>query len=101
MFEKLLRRRRRTVRLQLYTRPECPLCDELKAELVRLGARRPAWELVLEERDVESDPVLEERHGLSVPVLELGGRALAKGRASVTELEDRLARRLADGEERS
>jgi len=79
--------------LRLYTRPRCPLCDELKAQLAR-ARLRPRCRVV--EVDVEGDPELEARHGRSVPVLELAGRALCKGRVELGELERRYARRAAE-----
>ena len=82
------------VPLRLYTAADCPLCDELKAQLAELGGR---WNLVVEELDVRSDGALEERYGLSIPVLEHAGRALVKGRATTQELEDRLRRRRSSG----
>lgn len=88
--------------LVLYTRDGCHLCDVMKAELS--GARvMPPFRLA--EVDVDSDPELAARHGLSVPVLELAGRPLAKGRIELSEFERRYARRVAElargGEERA
>ena len=73
----------------LYTKRECPLCTELRQELAR-ARLWPPWRL--EEVDVERDPRLLARYGLSVPVLELEGRTLAKGRARAAELARRYAR---------
>jgi len=81
------------VELRLYTKAGCPLCDELKAELARTRVRPP---FVLVEIDVERDPALSARHGSSVPVLELAGRALSKGRFDAQEFARRYARRLAE-----
>jgi len=83
--------RHETTELRLYTRTRCPLCDELKAQLSR-ARLRPRCRVV--EIDVEGDPELEARHGRSVPVLELAGRALCKGRVELGELERRYARRI-------
>jgi glutaredoxin len=83
------------VELLLYTKADCPLCDEMKAELARVRASiRPPFELV--EIDIEPDPALRARHGSSVPVLELGGRALFKGRLDAREFARRYARRVAE-----
>jgi glutaredoxin len=82
------------VRLRLYTRPDCPLCDEMKAELARARTSRP---FVLEEVDITADPRLEARHGLSIPVLEIGGRPAFKGRLTAGEFERRFERRLREG----
>lgn len=77
----------------LYTRRDCPLCTALKAELARARVRPP---FRLLEVDIEGDPELVARHGRSVPVLELEGRPLAKGRTSAAEFERRYPRALAE-----
>ncbi len=72
----------------LYTRPGCPLCDEMKAELARA---RGSFELV--EVNVEEDDELLARHGRSVPVLVIAGKVAFKGRMSAPDFERKLARR--------
>jgi uncharacterized membrane protein len=53
----------------LYTRKECKLCDEVKAELNELQSQYPHS---LAEVDIESDPVLVKNFGLEIPVIEVG-----------------------------
>lgn len=55
--------------LVLLTRPECGLCEAMLQELEGLRARvaLPPIELV----DVDSDPELQRRYGLKIPVLML------------------------------
>ena len=60
-------------RFLVYTREDCPLCDEFIAGLSALGV---AFEL----RDVEADPVALRRHGLKVPVLACDGSVVCHGR---------------------
>jgi hypothetical protein len=50
----------------------------------------------LREVDVDTDPALVERYGLSIPVLEIAGRAAFKGRLSPEDLARKLARRAAE-----
>lgn len=57
------------MRVTLYTRNECDLCDEVRADLAELQAVVPHR---LVEVDVDSDTVLAARHGDSVPVIEAG-----------------------------
>jgi uncharacterized membrane protein len=57
------------MRVTLYTREDCSLCDEVKADLAELQSVVPHR---LVEVDVDSDPVLTARHGESVPVVEAG-----------------------------
>jgi hypothetical protein len=83
------------VTLRLYTRPDCSLCDAMKAELARARTDPP---FVLEEVDVSGDPVLEARHGLSIPVLEIGGRPAFEGRLTARDFERCFTRRLAEGD---
>jgi hypothetical protein len=72
-------------RLMLVQREECGLCEEMLAELTRLGRTRalPPLDLV----DVDSDPVLKRRHGFDVPVLLLDGSVVCRHRLDRAELE--------------
>jgi glutaredoxin len=58
------------MKLTLYSKPDCPLCDELKADLDVL---REQFEFILEERDIEVDSVLFERYRYLIPVLDIEG----------------------------
>ena len=51
------------MRLRLFQRDDCPLCDEALAVLA--AARTPDFEPVW----IDDDPVLEARYGARVPVL--------------------------------
>ncbi len=71
-------------RLTIVHRHECGLCDEMVAE-VRALARTvtlPPLEIV----DVDTDPELLRRYGLSVPVLLLDGTVVCKHRLDTAEL---------------
>ncbi|MBS0580985.1 MAG: glutaredoxin family protein [Proteobacteria bacterium] len=72
-------------RLRLVQREECGLCEEMLAELTRLGRvlDLPPLELV----DVDADPVLQRRHGYEVPVLLLDGSVVCRHRLDREELE--------------
>lgn len=90
MLRRLFRREaREPVPLTLYTRADCPLCDELKRELGLARVDRP-WTLT--EVDIDADPALVEAHGRSIPVLEIGGRTAFKGRMSAADFERKFAR---------
>ena len=73
-------------KLTLYSRIGCPLCDEAKEVLAGLGA---AWE----EIDVDADPVLRDRYGERVPVIEVDGRVLAEGNLEGVRLAELLRSR--------
>ncbi|MEK6711537.1 MAG: glutaredoxin family protein [Nitrospinota bacterium] len=72
--------------LVLYTRPQCHLCEEAKAQL---RAQFPG--LALQEIDVDSDPALAARYGEEVPVAFLGGVKAFKHRLDPARLRRLLA----------
>jgi len=70
--------------LTVVHRHDCALCDEMLAELAALGRTLalPPVEVV----DVDSDPQLQRRHGLDVPVLLLDGSVVCRHRLDRAEL---------------
>ena len=72
------------MRLTIVHRQECELCDHMVAELRALGRRQelPPLDVV----DVDSDPELQRRHGLNVPVLLLDGSVVCRNRLDSAEL---------------
>jgi glutaredoxin len=89
LLSRLRRARRPPLALVLYTKRDCPLCDEMKHEL---GRARVPFPFRLTEVDIEREPELLARHGRSLPVLEIAGRVAFKGRLTAADLERRLAR---------
>jgi len=61
------------IRVTLFTKKDCSLCDQAKADLAELQAMVPHR---LVEVDVETDRLLMERHGEKVPVVEVGAYTL-------------------------
>jgi uncharacterized membrane protein len=57
------------MRVTLYTKKECTLCDQARSDLAEMQRSVPHQ---LVEIDVESDSVLAARHGDSLPVIETG-----------------------------
>jgi uncharacterized membrane protein len=57
------------MRVTLYSKQDCPLCDQARADLEALQSVVPHR---LVEIDVASDPILNARHGAFVPVIEVG-----------------------------
>ena len=86
------------VPVTIFSRPGCHLCDELKTVVLRVGQSVP---MAVEEIDISSDPVLEDRYGLEIPVLIVAGKKAAKYRISEEELRRVLAarREWRDGQE--
>ena len=64
------------MRLTLYTRRGCHLCDDMLIELELLGQRQT---LHVDVVDVDRDPALQARYGAAVPVLMQAGTELCRG----------------------
>ena len=75
--------------LLLYTRKDCCLCEEMKSSLARVAHRVP---FTLEEIDVDTSPVFQEKYGNDVPVLFTNGRPAFKDRLPVRDSEKNLKR---------
>jgi predicted thioredoxin/glutaredoxin len=73
------------VRLSLVQRHDCELCQQMLAELERFGRLQPLPPIELV--DVDSDPQLQRRHGLHVPVLLLEGTVVCRHRLDAEELQ--------------
>jgi hypothetical protein len=82
------------VRLTIYGKPGCHLCDDMKAIVRRVVAHDP--DLSLDEVDISTDRELSDRYGLEIPVLTIDGRKAAKYRVSEEGL-----RRLVEGRRRN
>ena len=72
------------MRLTLVHRRDCELCDQMAAELTALGRRQSLPPL--DRVDVDTDPDLQRRHGLDVPVLLLDGSVVCRHRLDAAEL---------------
>lgn len=75
----------------LYTRADCPLCDEAEAILRRL---RGALGYRLETVDVDSGAVFARRYGLLVPVVAVGDAVIATAPIAEAALRAALGRAL-------
>lgn len=73
------------IAVTLYSRPGCHLCDEMKAVVQRV-TRASEVPMTIEEIDISTDPALEARYGLEIPVLLVEGRIAAKYRVTEREL---------------
>jgi len=78
------------IALTIYSRPGCHLCEEMKTVVARVARR---VELTLHEVDISTDPALEQRFGLEIPVLWVDEKKIAKYRVTETELTRILAAR--------
>jgi thiol-disulfide isomerase/thioredoxin len=84
------------IALTIYSRPGCHLCDEMKAVVERVaGSATPPP--TIDVIDISSDPDLESRYGLEIPVLMVNGKKAAKYRVSEVELARMLGARQGSG----
>jgi glutaredoxin len=76
-----------TVRITLYSRPGCHLCEAMRDVALpvakELGAR-------FEEVDVDADPAIAARFDLEIPVLCVDGEKVFSIAVSATQLRRRL-----------
>lgn len=79
------------LRLVLYSRPGCHLCEVAKDAVAPLLRR---YRVILEERNVEDDPAWERSFGTSVPVGVIDNRKVFKVRVDVPRLERAIKARL-------
>src|SRR5262245_48961140 len=73
-----------SVRIVVFTRDNCPLCDEAAHFL---EARRRRLGFSLQFIDVDQDPALRERYCQSVPVVEVNGKVRFRGQINPVQWE--------------
>ena len=73
------------IRLTLYTRPGCHLCDAMKG-IVDEIARKESEPITLRAVDISGDVGLERRFGTEIPVLLCGEQVIARVRTTRTAL---------------
>ena len=78
------------MRVTVYTRSGCHLCDEAK-QVIESVRRRATFDY--EEFDIDSDPQLRALYNDEVPVIAINGSKAFKYRVSVDELLRKLEAR--------
>ena len=73
--------------IHLYTKKNCPLCEEAK-DLLKLLQREMTFTLL--EVDIYSNDKLLEQYGLMIPVIELNGQILQYGHIDIDEVRHHL-----------
>ncbi|HEX6714244.1 MAG TPA: glutaredoxin family protein [Thermoleophilaceae bacterium] len=76
------------MRLTLYGKPGCHLCEEAREVVLNVRERHP---FELEEVDITRDPVLEARYRERIPVVVLDGEEVLELVIETSELERCLA----------
>jgi glutaredoxin len=80
------------IRLTIYSRPGCHLCEVMK-DAVERAVRASGLGVSLDEIDISRDPDLEARYGVEIPVLLVDGSKAAKYRVSEWEVRRMLVAR--------
>lgn len=76
------------MKVTLYTRRGCHLCDEAK-QAIAAAARRATFDY--EELDIDADPELRRLYNEEVPVITVDGRKAFQYRLTAEALLERLA----------
>ena len=76
------------IRVTVYSKRECHLCDEVKTTLLAVRRDVP---FDFDEVDIEATPELQERYAERVPLVFINGRLAFKFRMDETALRRRLA----------
>ena len=73
--------------LTLYTRPNCPLCEEAK---LMLNLVQEDFPLDYKEVNIEEDDQVHEKYMLMIPVLEQEGKILLYGNIGYADILEAL-----------
>jgi glutaredoxin len=72
------------IRIQIYSRPGCHLCDEAKEVIERVGRRFP---FALSVINIDTEPELQKLYGEQIPVVFVNGTKAFKYYVDEAELE--------------
>jgi glutaredoxin len=76
-----------SIRVEIYSRPGCHLCDEAKEVIERVRRRIPFDLRII---NVEKDPQLEKDYGEKIPVVLIGGSPVFNYQVNEAEFEDKV-----------
>jgi glutaredoxin len=77
------------VRIDVYSRPACHLCDEAKNAIEQVRRR---YNFALRIINIANDPELEARYGTEIPVVFINNIKAFKYRVDEAELERKVKR---------
>ena len=77
------------VRIDVYSRPECHLCDEAKDVIERVRRRFP---FALNIVNIDADADLQSAYGTEIPVVFINGNKAFKYRVDEAEFERKIKR---------
>lgn len=78
-----------TVRVEMFSRPGCHLCDSATEVVRRVRERR---DFQFEVMNIEDDPALESRYGSLIPVIHINGNPAFTYRVDARSFEEVLER---------
>jgi len=78
------------LRLDFYSKPDCPLCDDALKALDRVLGKLRRVPVEVRHWNIETDPALFETYRLMIPVIELEGDQVALYRVNERALRRRL-----------
>ena len=76
-----------SIRIEIYSRPGCHLCDEAKAAIEPFSQRYP---LELTVTNVDSNPDLRAAYGSEIPIVMINGTEAFRHRVDTRALERKL-----------
>ena len=79
------------MRIDIYSKPDCSLCEKAKLIILQVQKRIP---FEIREVNIEEDRTLFEKFQYDIPVIFIDGRKAFKHRVRAEELEGRLRRAL-------
>ena len=75
------------IRVEIYSRPGCHLCDQAREVIEEF---RGIYSMTFRSINVETDPDLEGRYGMDIPVVFINGEEAFRHRVDRSELERKL-----------
>jgi glutaredoxin len=78
-----------SIRIDIYSRPGCHLCDDAKQVIERVRHRYPFSVCLI---NIEDDPALEAAYGTEIPVVFINGNKAFKYRVDEADLEKKVKR---------
>lgn len=85
----LLKKKNKRIKVEIYSKPDCHLCDEAKSVLLKAQKDFP-FDLI--EVDITTDQTMFEEYKEQIPVVFIDGRKAFKFRVDEKELRKKLAR---------
>ncbi len=79
------------IMLDLYTKPDCPLCEAACEALARVRAKLSGVPFIVRPLDIRTDPGWSDAYGNLIPVLEMDGERLCVYRVDERQLAKRLS----------